>query len=66
MPAREFDIVIKPNGEVDLTITGYKGKRCHEALKMIADLVGQDKSQRETNEFYEPEEHVRYFIDQRQ
>ena len=65
MPQREFDITIGPDGNVELHVKGYKGKGCLEAMKLFEQIVGEVKSQRETNEFYEPEELVRYQIDQR-
>jgi hypothetical protein len=66
MPQREFEITITPHGEVKLHVHGYKGKGCLEAVKLIEQMVGQVKSQQETCEFYEPEEEVRFRIDQRQ
>ncbi|MCO5050997.1 MAG: DUF2997 domain-containing protein [Verrucomicrobiae bacterium] len=65
MPQREFDITIGPDGNVELHVQGYKGKGCLEAMKMFAQIVGELQSQRETSEFYEPDEQVRYNIDQR-
>ena len=65
MPQREFDITIGPDGSVELHVKGYKGKSCLEAMKLFEQIVGEVKAQRETSEFYEPEEQVRYNIDQR-
>jgi len=65
MPQREFDITIGKTGEVELHIKGYKGRACHEAVKMFEKIVGEMKSQRETSEFYEPEEQVQFNIEQR-
>jgi hypothetical protein len=65
MPQREFDITIGPDGNVELHVKGFKGKGCLEAMKIFEQIVGEVKSQRETNEFYEPEEQVQYQIDQR-
>jgi hypothetical protein len=65
MPQREFDITIGPDGNVELHVKGFKGKGCLEAMKLFEQIVGEVKSQRETSEFYEPEEVVRYQIDQR-
>lgn len=65
MPQREFEITVGPDGSVELHVQGYKGKRCLEAVKMFEQIVGELKAQRETSEFYEPEEEVRYNIDQR-
>lgn len=65
MPQREFDITVAADGSVELHVQGYKGKRCLEAVQMFEQIVGELKAQRETSEFYEPEEEVRYNIDQR-
>lgn len=65
MPQREFDITIGPDGSVELHVKGYKGKGCMEAAKMFEQIVGELKAEQKTAEFYEPEEQVRYQIDQR-
>ena len=65
MPEREFDITIGADGNVELHVKGYKGKSCLEAMRMFEQIVGELKAQRETSEFYEPEEVVRYNIEQR-
>ena len=65
MAQREFEITILPTGEVQLHIKGYKGRACLDAIKVFEQIVGEVKSQQQTNEFYEPEEQVRYKIDQR-
>jgi DUF2997 family protein len=65
MPQREFEITIAPNGSVELHVKGYKGKSCLEALKLFEQVVGELKSRRETSEFYEPDEHVQFNIEQK-
>jgi hypothetical protein len=65
MAQREFDITIGPDGSVELHVKGYKGKSCLEAMKLFEQIVGELKSQRETSEFYEPEEHVQFRIEQK-
>jgi hypothetical protein len=65
MPQREFDITIGPDGQVELHVQGYKGKSCLEVVKLFQQIVGELKAQRETSEFYEPDEQVQYRIDQR-
>ena len=65
MPQREFDIMIEPDGSVKLHVKGYKGKNCLDAMKWFEQTVGEMKSRQETSEFYEPEEQVRYRIDQK-
>ena len=65
MPQREFDITIAPDGSVELHVKGYKGKSCLEAVKLFESIVGELKAQRETSEFYEPDEQVHYRAEQR-
>jgi Protein of unknown function (DUF2997) len=65
MPQREFEITIAPDGSVEVRVKGYKGKSCLEAMKIFEQIVGEMKSQRETSEFYEPDEQVRFNIEQR-
>ena len=65
MPQREFEITIEKTGHVEVHVKGYKGRGCHDAVKFFEQVVGEMKSQRETSEFYEPDERVRFNIDQR-
>ena len=64
MPQREFEITIANDGSVEVHVKGYKGKRCLDAVKILEKIVGEIKSQRETSEFYEPEEEVKIDINQ--
>ena len=65
MPQREFEITIAPDGGVELHVKGYKGKSCLEVMKLFEQVVGELRGQRETSEFYEPDEQVQLNIDQR-
>ncbi len=65
MPQREFEVVISSNGTVEVSVKGYKGKGCLEAVKMFEKIVGELRQEQKTGEFYEPDEVVRYQIDQR-
>ena len=65
MAQREFDITIGANGSVEVHVKGYKGKSCTEAVKFFEQVVGELKAEQKTNEFYEPEEVVRFRLDQR-
>jgi hypothetical protein len=65
MPQREFDITISKDGHVELHVKGYKGRACLNAVKLFEQIVGEMKSQQETSEFYEPDEHVQFNIEQR-
>ena len=65
MRQHDVEITIDKKGEVKVHIKGYKGRACHAAVKMFEQIVGEMKSQRETSEFYEPEEQVQFNIEQR-
>lgn len=65
MPEREFEITIGPDGGVELHVKGYKGRTCLEAMKVFEQVVGELKSQQLTSEFYEPEEQVRFNLEQK-
>jgi hypothetical protein len=65
MPQREFEIIIAPDGGVEVRVRGYKGKSCMEVMKMFEQVVGELKSTDQTHEFYEPDEQVQLNIDQR-
>lgn len=65
MAQREFDITIAADGSVELHVKGIKGRGCLEVIKLFEKIVGEVKSQEQTNEFYEPEEQVQFRIDQR-
>lgn len=65
MPQREYDITIGPDGNVEVHVKGFKGKRCMEAAKLFEEIVGDVQSQQTTSEFYEPDEEVRYDVEQR-
>lgn len=61
--AREFEIIIAPDGSVEVQVQGYKGKSCLEAMKIFQDVIGEMRSQSLTHEYYEPEEDVRINIE---
>ncbi len=65
MPQREFDITIGADGSVEVHVKGFKGRSCLDAIKLFEQIVGEVKSEQKTSEFYEPEENVRFRIDQR-
>jgi len=65
MRQRDFEITIGPDGSVEVHVKGYHGKRCLEAVKMFEQLVGEMQARRLTSEYYDPEEEVRYRIEQR-
>jgi len=65
MRQREFEITISQDGSVEVHVKGYQGKRCLDAVKIFEQIVGKQKSQRLTSEYYDPEEEVRYHLEQR-
>ena len=65
MRQREYEITISKDGSVEVHVKGYKGKRCLDAVKIFEQIVGKQKSQRLTSEYYDPEEEVQYRVEQR-
>ena len=65
MPQREFEITIEADGSVAVHVKGYKCRNCTEAVKLFEQIVGEIKSEQKTSEFYEPEEQVQYWIEQK-
>ena len=65
MAQREFDITIAADGTVELHVKGFKGKSCLDVVKMFEQIVGDVTSTQKTSEFYEPEEQVRFRLEQR-
>lgn len=65
MPQREYEITIGPDGWVEVHVKGFKGKSCLAAAKLFEEIVGDVKSRQMTSEFYEPDEEVRYDVEQR-
>ena len=66
MPQRDVEISISKTGEVKVHIKGYKGKACTKIGAMLAEAVGQVKSQQFTSEYYEPEEKAAIRVEQKQ
>ncbi|MGC8744073.1 MAG: DUF2997 domain-containing protein [Verrucomicrobiia bacterium] len=62
MKQREIEIIIMPDGNVQLRIQGYKGKSCLEAIAFFENVVGSRRELKYTSEYYEPDESVKYFI----
>ncbi len=65
MAQREFDITIGADGTVEVHARGFKGKSCLETVKLFEQIVGELRAEQKTSEFYEPEEVVRFRLDQR-
>ena len=66
MPQREYEVIIRPDGTVQVEIRGHPGKSCLEVAKLFEQIVGQQVDQQLTREYYEPDQEVRTHLDQRQ
>ena len=66
MAQRELEIVIGADGNVQVHVQGYKGKSCLEAARFLEELIGRTESRQLTSEYYEPDEEVRFRLEQRQ
>jgi hypothetical protein len=65
MKQREFEVLIGPDGTVEVQVRGFKGPGCLEVAKWFEQVVGELHAQQLTSEFYDPQEEVQYRIDQR-
>jgi hypothetical protein len=65
MGQHEFEIKIEADGCVTMHARGFKGKSCSEVVKLFEQIVGEIRSEQKTSEFYEPDEVVRFQIDQK-
>lgn len=52
---KEVEFIIKPDGNVDFTVKGVKGKQCIPIAELFK-MLGKTESERATAEFYEKEE----------
>ncbi len=51
----EIEFTIKPDGKVEFTIKGMKGKRCVPIAELFK-LLGETETDQATAEYYETEE----------
>ena len=65
MAQYEFDITIDADGQVHAQARGFKGKACHDAVRLMEQIVGVVKEKQHTAELYEPDEEVRFQIEQK-
>lgn len=65
MDAPEFEIEIRPNGEVKVQVKGTSGQRCLSYADMLTEIVGREKSRQLTDEYYEQDTGVRINAQQR-
>ncbi len=66
MAREEIEIEIGPSGKVTARTIGYKGKRCLDVAKVLAEIVGREESHTLTNEYYETDVHIEQHIEVKQ
>lgn len=64
MKQPEFEIEIRPNGEVKVLVKGVSGQQCMSFADMLTEIVGKEKSRERTAEYYEQEGAVRIEVKQ--
>ena len=52
---KEIEFIIKPDGNVEFTIKGAKGKQCLPIAELFK-VLGKTESEQATAEFYEKED----------
>lgn len=65
MAQYEFEITIDADGQVQAQAKGFKGKACHDTVRLLEQIVGGVKEKQYTAEHYEPDEDVRFQIEQK-
>ncbi|GMU22168.1 MAG: hypothetical protein AMXMBFR13_22560 [Phycisphaerae bacterium] len=65
MESPEFEIEIRPNGEVKALVKGISGQRCLSYADLLAEIVGKEKARELTAEYYQQETAVRIQAHQR-
>lgn len=52
---KEIEIVVRPDGNVEIETHGFKGPSCLEAVKPFEDALGEVTHRELTSEYYERE-----------
>lgn len=55
---RDLEVVISPDGEISIKVSGFPGKQCLKVREAMEAEVGVLRSQRLTSEYYQPEQPV--------
>lgn len=55
---KELEIIIRPDGNVEIVTVGIKGAACLDEVKPIQQALGHVIDQRLTGEYYEEEQSV--------
>ena len=49
---KKLIITVKPDSETEITASGYTGSDCYKATAPFEKLLGDDKTDRKTEDFY--------------
>ena len=55
---KELEIIITPDGDVQITTIGIKGEACLEEVRPLQEALGYVKQRQLTSEFYQEEQEV--------
>ncbi len=55
MSGEELQVVIRPDGELEVVTHGIKGKKCMDYIRQLAKALGRVKESNPTAEYYEAE-----------
>ena len=50
--AKKIIITIKSDSETEITASGYTGSDCYKATAPFEELLGDDKTDKKTEDFY--------------
>ncbi len=65
MDQPEFEIEIRPNGEVKVLVKGVSGQQCMNYADLLVEIIGKENSRERTAEYYEQDRAVRIQAQQR-
>jgi len=65
METHELDIVIGPDGKMQVHVQGAKGPACMEYVKLLETMMGATGEVTQTSEYYEPATGVEVRLDQK-
>jgi len=58
MEKEEIEVIISPQGDVQIVTHGIKGPRCEDVVKFLEEALGKVKNRYRTSEYYEQDTHL--------
>ena len=65
MDQPEFQIEIRPDGQVKVLVKGVSGQQCMNYADLLTEIIGKEVSRERTAEYYEQDTAVRIQAHQR-